>query len=749
MAARAAGAANGLVENLSPLLQKILSVDGDNAGDGSLSAGGGAKLKSEDTKAQALLGIGPPLEWCEIPFRSVVQARHERTLVKTFLDRHARGKDGDYVRGGGGAGGTDGHHLVGWKYPGVYYRPVRVCLNCYMVYTLIDGARARALQKDRRNDRRRCGRHHPVASKVNNSDQSPSCDLRHGKGLTFAADYPLARDGEDNRASRTCPSLDGDSTTAVINTGLPRHDDDSHEHSPQALSLAEARRAMDAVSQGDVSELRSFGHPPAAVGHVVSVVLSLLEGEINEEDKAAAASWAHARAVMGRSEFLTRLQTLDPRTVTPRLIEAMQPVLDSPGFDPAVVRPLSNAAGNLCLWALGVVQANRWLTGSGHPRSNVVPAKDNVRGWGDARQNKSLCSGSASASGSGSGAGSGTAWLKEPPFPQKRVQMKGAMIPVPRRHRRTSPFRVGAGRKRGRAETTRTHDVRANDTSSSIEGGPARPTRAAENAQCSSEIKPEYVPPTGIAVGPATSPTVGGRSIAGFGKSHDAGAAKATGIAVAPSHGGEDTKGRGRHIRKNAGRALAQAHASGRLAYPDQTTAGLQGTSERDFVSSDGKTRLPYRVCGDPAAATDAIASCNFVVVHDFFDNVDTTEVLFRPVTRKHRGCRVLAFSYPGQAGTVFRAAPPSTSSGLSPGSDVVPEEGEGREEVGATQSGNGGKGMSREEVPNNAFIAPRLHELLQHVHSTGEMSLAAPFHLVRAQIYTRQRSSETLFLFI
>ncbi|CAN0503250.1 unnamed protein product, partial [Scytosiphon promiscuus] len=74
-------------------------------------------------RSQALLGLGPPLESCEIPFRSVVQARHERTLVKIFLDRHVRGKDGDYVRGGAGA---DGHHLVGGEYPGVYYRPVKV-----------------------------------------------------------------------------------------------------------------------------------------------------------------------------------------------------------------------------------------------------------------------------------------------------------------------------------------------------------------------------------------------------------------------------------------------------------------------------------------------------------------------------------------------------------------------------------------------------------------------------------------------
>ena len=726
MAARAAGAANGLVENLSPLLKKILSVDGDNTKYGSLSAGGG--IGSRDMKAQALLGSAPPSEWCEIPFRSVVQARHERTLVKMFLERHARGKDGDYVRGGGGGGGAagggagaDGHHPVGGEYPGVYYRPVKVCLNCYMVYTLIDGARSRALRKGRRNDRR-CGRQ-PTASK-GNSGMSPPCDLPDGTGLT-AADEPPARVGEDNQASRTCPS------TAVIDARLPvpLPDNGHQEHSSQALSLAEARRAMDAVSQGDVSELRSFGHPPVAVGHVVSVALSLLEGGIIEQ-KTPAAAWAHARTVMGRREFLTRLQTLDPRRVTPRLIDAMQPVLDSPGFDPAVVRPLSNAAGNLCLWALGVIQASRWLAGSGHPRSNIVPAKYSVRGWGDARQNKSVCSAS----------GTGTGWWQQPPFPQKCVQMKGAL--TPRRRRRTSPFRIRGGRKRGRAETTRARGVPAND-SSSIEG-PVRSTGAGETVHFASELSTENVTPADIAAGPATtSPTVGsGRSAVAFGGSNDAGTAKATRTAVVPSDGGEDTKGKGCR-QKNAGRALAQARAAGRLAYPDQT-AGPQYASRRDFVSSDGKTRFPYRVCGE-AAATEAVVSCNFVVVHDFFDNIDTTEVLFRPVTRRHRGCRALAFSYPGQAGTVLRAPPPTSE--LTPGSDAVPGGGAGREgKSSTTRSGSARRGVLREEVPNNAFIAPRLHELLQHVHTTGEMSLAAPFHLVSEQMYADSKRPRRYF---
>lgn len=166
-------------------------------------------------------------------------------------------------------------------------------------------------------------------------------------------------------------------------------------------------------------------------------------------------------------------------------------------------------------------------------------------------------------------------------------------------------------------------------------------------------------------------------------------------------------------------------HPNGQCSIPRGDLA-----QNNEFVCSDGKTRIPYRVCGDPVSSANDISSCNFVVVHDFFDNVDKTEVLFRPVTRQHRGCRVLAFSYPGQSGTVFEV-PPSMTNGAS-GDDGTG--GNGRRVTPQSVGVNSKWGSPRKEaVPNNAFIAPRLHELLQHIHSVGDMRLTNPFHLVSA----------------
>ncbi|CAN0459140.1 unnamed protein product [Ectocarpus sp. 12 AP-2014] len=418
-----------------------------------------------------------------MPYKAIVQARQERRLVEAFLRRYARGEDGAYHRYLDGGQG-DEPYLVGGKYPGVYYRPVRVCSNCHMVYTLLDEARARALRT-----------------------ASRTCAGGHKES-------PIA-------AEETVPAVSASS--------------EGHEFSSLAVSLSEARRAMDVISQGDISELRSLVRPPAAVVHVASIALLLLEGKTTEKDAAVPNSWAIARAAMCRADLLPRLRALDPRAVTPQHLSSVGPALERSSLDPAVVRPLCNAAGNLCLWILGVIQANR--------------DQDDA---------------------------------------------------------------VGA-----------------------------------------------------TSVAPAAS---------------------------------SDKQSPCRRKKNLGGRVAAQAFTSGRLANAGQCEAP-EASSGKHFVCSDGRTRLPYRVCGNSRTSSGIAESCNFVVVHDFFDNVDKTEVLFRPVTRKHRGCRVLAFSYPGQAGTVFRVPP--TMAALA------------------------------KEVPNNAFLAPRLHELLQHVHSVGEMSLTAPFHLV------------------
>lgn len=710
--ARAAGAANGLVENLSPLRLKIISMDNeDDLEDASLASATAPGVRQGGRGPRVARHLDLTSERLDIPYKSVVQARQERPLVEAFLRRYARGEDAEYHRYMNGGEG-DEPYLVGGKYPGVYYRPVQACPNCHMVYTLIDEARARALRKARLGGGG--GGRQRLSPRVGGK-QPERCNAKDTERL-LTASKPLSRTdkahGEGGDPTATCSPAAGEDGERLA---FPASNN-GYEHSSIALSLAEARQAMDIVSQGDVSELRSFVRPPAAVAHVASVAMLLLDGARNSKvsDAAAPVSWAAARAAMGRRDFISRLRSLDPRTVTHQQMSTVViPALERSSLDPAVVRPLSNAAGNLCLWILGAIQANRWLTGSGHPRTNTVPVADDTRRWGYTHLGKKR----------GALGGCASAGMpQEQPFPQQQSQAGGHLTTGQSRWA-SCPSSAPAKRKRGRVENVE-HKAAP---SGGRRGGPVSLERDAAA--------------TGVGLPGQALP--GGADV-GFGASKEqeqSGTVEACG--ATPTAVSSPSS---RRRRDAGGRVAAQAFASGRLANAGRS-ALPEAAPGKDFVCSDGRTRLPYRVCGDPGASSGVAASCNFVVVHDFFDNVDKTEVLFRAVTRKHRGCRVLAFSYPGQAGTVFRvpqsmAASASTTRFNTAESDAAKARG-----TAVSLPGGGGHAGVGSTVSNNAFIAPRLHELLQHVHSAGEMNLAAPFHLVSSTVEKDRRVLPRIFV--
>lgn len=697
--ARAAGAANGLVQNLSPLRLRILSMDDENAEDESAPVADGVHLGGRGPRVAR--HANADFERYDVPFKAVVQARQERVVVEAFLRRYVHGEAQVFI---GGARGSKAKelYLVGGQYPGVYYRPVRVCLNCYMVYGLVDRARAQALrciEPGIRGPKRQ-----PTTFATGLKVYPPGGgDVTANSQQVAKVDDGLPSVGENltDEASVTPDKCD-------VATGVdhPEH----YEHSSLALSLIASRRAMDVLSPRDVYELRSFASPPAAVVHVTSVAVAILDS--GGVGTTVSTSWAHARAAMSRGQIFSRLRAFDPRTVSAGRLQAVQSALDSRSFNPAVVRPLSNAAANLCLWVLGTVQANRWLTGHGHPRTNVVPAEDDLTAWGEIAGKKNA-----------DALASGNAWLPENSFPRNSSAAERTTGNKRRRMNARALGLAASGEDRNSGESATStlvakHLLRMEE-GSAVDAG----MKATRQDLDETKHWPKF---DGCST---DSPTT---------LRYKAALDKCTGVsdntepAVRFQRGTKKGGGGGRTIRE--GFARMQNVASERLTKAGQTS--IPADSAKSFLCSDGKTRLPYRVCGDPVATTDAVASCNFVVVHDLFDNLDKTEVLFRPITRRHRGCRVLTFSYPGQAGTVFRVPPSimAPTNAAAPCPSFVGQQRLRKDPTSALPSkGSKGTGIAAESVPNNTFLAPKLHELLQHVHLSGSMSLTSPFHLVRA----------------
>ncbi|CAM9096055.1 unnamed protein product, partial [Chrysoparadoxa australica] len=137
--------------------------------------------------------------------------------------------------------------------------------------------------------------------------------------------------------------------------------------------------------------------------------------------------------------------------------------------------------------------------------------------------------------------------------------------------------------------------------------------------------------------------------------------------------------------------AAAQLKSTERLANGGGAATQPSGVKPQSFTCSDGVTQLPYRVIG---TWESEVTCCNFVVVHDLFDTLEKTEIMFKEVTQRHPGCQVLIWNYPGQAGTQFG-------------------------------------GPTAHVLPNNELVSQQLHELLQHVHAQQDMIISSAFHLV------------------
>lgn len=140
---------------------------------------------------------------------------------------------------------------------------------------------------------------------------------------------------------------------------------------------------------------------------------------------------------------------------------------------------------------------------------------------------------------------------------------------------------------------------------------------------------------------------------------------------------------RGKKSRRTAREKRRQAKIAERLADATATPVDSVEFQRSDFLCSDGVTLIPYVVLGAAPSLTSGSTNgmsedtyrvdgtaphvppvttttdvLSFVVVHDFFDTMEKTYLLFKPLVRKHPGCQVLCFNSPGQAGTCLPQEP-------------------------------------------------------------------------------------------
>ncbi|KAL4648151.1 dynein heavy chain 9, axonemal-like [Arapaima gigas] len=119
-------------------------------------------------------------------------------------------------------------------------------------------------------------------------------------------------------------------------------------------ALIAAQEALNTLNKNNLTELKSFGSPVAAVTNVTAAVMVLMApGGRVPKDK----SWKAAKVMMAKVDsFLDSLVNFNKENIHENCLKAIQPYLQDPEFRPELVAAKSFAAAGLCSWVINIVK---------------------------------------------------------------------------------------------------------------------------------------------------------------------------------------------------------------------------------------------------------------------------------------------------------------------------------------------------------------------------------------------------------
>lgn len=143
---------------------------------------------------------------------------------------------------------------------------------------------------------------------------------------------------------------------SVIKTEVSKKAKECEEDLAKAEpALEAAQNALNTLNKNNLTEMKSFGSPPAAVVNVTSAVMVLLApgGKVPKDR-----SWKAAKAgIMGKVDvFLDNLVHYDKEHIHENCLKAVRDYLKDPEFVPEFIAAKSSAAAGLCAWAINIVR---------------------------------------------------------------------------------------------------------------------------------------------------------------------------------------------------------------------------------------------------------------------------------------------------------------------------------------------------------------------------------------------------------
>ncbi|XP_041830036.1 dynein heavy chain 9, axonemal-like isoform X1 [Melanotaenia boesemani] len=139
---------------------------------------------------------------------------------------------------------------------------------------------------------------------------------------------------------------------AVVVSGKQR--DCEEDLAKAEPALIAAQDALNTLNKNNLTELKSFGSPVAAVTNVTAAVMVLMApcGKVPKDR-----SWKAAKVMMAKVDtFLDSLINFNKENIPEACLKAIRPYLQDPEFQPDLVASKSYAAAGLCSWVLNIVK---------------------------------------------------------------------------------------------------------------------------------------------------------------------------------------------------------------------------------------------------------------------------------------------------------------------------------------------------------------------------------------------------------
>ncbi|XP_072544049.1 dynein axonemal heavy chain 2 [Salminus brasiliensis] len=106
-------------------------------------------------------------------------------------------------------------------------------------------------------------------------------------------------------------------------------------------ALEEAMKALESLNKKDMTEIKSYGRPPALVETVMQAVMIL---------RGCEPTWAEAKRQLGEANFIKQLVHFDKDNISDRVLKKIGQYCTQPDFQPEIIGRVSLAAKSLCMW---------------------------------------------------------------------------------------------------------------------------------------------------------------------------------------------------------------------------------------------------------------------------------------------------------------------------------------------------------------------------------------------------------------